>query len=202
MKNNAWTRLKENPTRYSTFKAISLKLGKEEGGSLLWFGVPFCGFLYNRCWIYHVISQLLVLGQHRSTPLVFLWSGCCAYIYFFAWCALHESILANENLKRSCVIMADRCPLCLKNCVMVNHLLLHYDFVADLWNFIFNNAGVLWVIPCTVKHVSLSWLSARPCWHFKGLLIVLPLCIWWRYSVREKQKSVWREFIVFSFFFL
>ena len=37
--------------------------------------------------------------------------------------------------------------MCKKNEKSVDHLLLHYEIVDALWNTIFSNVGLAWVMP-------------------------------------------------------
>ena len=62
-----------------------------------------------------------------------------------------------EQLKKRGRHLANRCPLCGKDEESLDHLLLHYPKVHNLWAFIFTIFGVYWVLPRSIKDTLTGW---------------------------------------------
>ena len=64
------------------------------------------------------------------------------------------TILAIDNLRKRKVLILDWCCLCKSNGESVDHLLLHFPIVFELWSMMFNLFGIYWAmlktgrVPC------------------------------------------------------
>jgi hypothetical protein len=67
------------------------------------------------------------------------------------WLAALGKILTMDNLRKQHVIVIDRCCMCKRNGVSMDHLLLHFDVAYAIWIAFFNCFGLSQVMPrCVV----------------------------------------------------
>jgi hypothetical protein len=79
---------------------------------------------------------------------------------FFAWSAVLGKILIADNLRKRKIIIVDRCYLCKRDGETVDHLLLHCDVASTLWNHVFSQFGMSWVMPRRVVDLFSCWWKA------------------------------------------
>jgi len=71
-------------------------------------------------------------------------------VTFFVWSVALGKILTHDNFRKRNIIVIEWCCLCKKSGESIDHLLLHYEVVRDLWSYILILFGVVWVMPRTV----------------------------------------------------
>jgi hypothetical protein len=105
-------------------------------------------------------------------------------VAFFGWIAALGKILTHDNLRKMSIVVVEWCCMCKKNGESVDHLLLHCEVAARLWNYVFTLFGVEWVMPR-------SFLDVLACWNWMGgrdiskaIWRMVPLCVTW---------CIWRE---------
>ena len=94
-----------------------------------------------------------------------------------------QSLGATFNLRRRGIVMVGWCCLCRCSGENVAHLLLHCLVVRELWNYVFRQFGVDWVISGSILDHMADWRN----WFGKHDLDVwnlVPACVMW---------SLWRE---------
>jgi hypothetical protein len=114
--------------------------------------------------LFNVRSYYNVLIPHDITHFHWksiLWNKVPLRVTFFAWSAILGKILTMDNLRKRHVIVIDWCYTCKKNREIVDHPLLYCEIACALWNTIFNNVGLVWVMP--------SWVvDLYGCWRAQG----------------------------------
>jgi hypothetical protein len=68
-------------------------------------------------------------------------------VSFFVWTAALGNFLQHDNLRRLNILMVEWCCMCKKSGESIDHLLLHFDVVRDLWGYFLILFGVEWVMP-------------------------------------------------------
>jgi hypothetical protein len=68
-------------------------------------------------------------------------------VTFFVWTAGLGKILTLDNLRKENVTLVDWCCMCKKSMESIDHLLLHYKIVRELWSSFFQFFSVDWVMP-------------------------------------------------------
>ena len=80
----------------------------------------------------------LMGGNVENFPIKLIWNNCIpTKISFFAWEVWWGKILTMEQLKKRGRHLANRCPLCGKEEESLDHLLLRYSKVYNLWALCF-----------------------------------------------------------------
>ena len=81
------------------------------------------------------------------------------------------------------MVVVNRCWLCESEGESVDHLLLHCVAASGLWNAFFDQFGLCWVMPRSVKELFASWWSGG---RTRSAVIwkMVPHCIMW---------CIWRE---------
>jgi hypothetical protein len=70
--------------------------------------------------------------------------------------AVRNKIPTIDNLRQRGMIVVNRCWLCELDGESVDHLLLHCGVASALWNVIFSRFGLCWVMPGSVRKLSLA----------------------------------------------
>jgi hypothetical protein len=125
---------------------------------------------------------------------------------FFTWSAALGKILSMDNLRKRHVIVIDRCYMCKRNVESVNHL-LHCEVVCALWNAIFSNFGLSWVMPLQVVDLFVCWWTcsrSRSVVVWKMVPSCLLWCLWRERNDRnfENQERMIEELKTFFFYSL
>ena len=117
-------------------------------------------------------------------------------ISFFTWTTARGKILTCDNLMRRGHVLAGWCCLCKNHWETGDHLLLHCEFVAALWGFVFSMFGIQWVLPAKVLDMLSGWHN----WFGRRSSVIwnlAPLCVMWslwqernRRIFEDKEKSV------------
>ena len=63
------------------------------------------------------------------------------------WSTALDKILTLDNLRKQHIIVINRCCICKRSEEMVDHLLLDCEVASALWNAIFSQFGMAWVMP-------------------------------------------------------
>jgi hypothetical protein len=150
-----------------------------EGRDKLWW-LPY------RKGVFEVKSFYRAFSPHGSGsfPWKSVWkSKAPPRVAFFVWTVVHSKILTLDNLGRRGLVVVNRCWLCEADVESVDHLLLHYAVVRDLWIAFFARFGLCWIIPHSVKELLASWWTAG---RTRSAVVwkMVPHCILWR---------IWRE---------
>ena len=80
-------------------------------------------------------------------------------------------------------MLASWCGMCKNAEETVDHLLIHCRFARQLWNFVFQSAGINWVLPHHVPEMLFGWWN----WIGKrssGVWNLTPSCLMW---------TIWKE---------
>jgi hypothetical protein len=127
-----------------------------------------------------------VLSPPGSIP--FTWKGiwrtkALPRVVFFAWTTVKSKIPTIDNLCRRGMIMVNRCWLCELDGESVDHLLLHCRLANALWNVIFSQFGLCWVMLGLVRELFACWWTGG---RSRSVVVwkMVPLCLMW---------CIWRE---------
>jgi hypothetical protein len=104
-------------------------------------------------------------------------------VAFFMWTVAWGWILTCDNLKKRGFVLAGWCCMCKNAEESVDHLLLHCWAARQLWNFVFQFVGIVWVLPLHVSELLFGWWN----WFGKrssGVWNLIPSCLMW---------TIWRE---------
>lgn len=80
-------------------------------------------------------------------------------ISFFAWEAIKNRILTNDNLMKRGNSLVNRCFLCKCTTESSNHILLRCPYTYHLWSLVYSLSGVHWVMADSVINDLLAWES-------------------------------------------
>jgi hypothetical protein len=100
-------------------------------------------------------------------------------VAFFVWTAALGRILTTDNLRRCRVIVLDYCCLCKRNGESISHLLLHWSFSKEIWNFFFSIFGISWVLPFEIVDLLSCWRGGCRNTRIRKVWDMVPLCIFW-----------------------
>jgi hypothetical protein len=75
----------------------------------------------------------------------------------FEWSAALCKILTVDNVRKRHVIIVDRCYLCKRNGELMDHILLHCDVAFAMWNSLFTQFGLSWVMPKNIIALFACW---------------------------------------------
>jgi hypothetical protein len=120
-----------------------------------------------------------VLSPPGSIP--FTWKGiwrtkALPRVVFFAWTTVRSKIPTIDNLCRRGMIMVNRCWLCESDGESMDHLLLHCKLANALWNVIFSQFGLCWVMLGLVRELFACWwtgVARGVLWFGRWFLCVL-----------------------------
>lgn len=62
-----------------------------------------------------------------------------------------------DVLRRKGMYLPNICLLCYQNEESVSHTLIHCPFSREVWNVMFQEFGLMWVIPQDVPSLLTSW---------------------------------------------
>jgi hypothetical protein len=93
-------------------------------------------------------------------------------------------ILTVDNLRRRGFSLANWCCPCKKNEEFINHLLIHCEYIIDLWHLVLNIFGASWMMPSNI-------LELLHCWKFQGW--GHPKEAIWKVISTFLMWSIWRE---------
>ncbi|KAG6733581.1 hypothetical protein I3842_01G232100 [Carya illinoinensis] len=79
-------------------------------------------------------------------------------------------------MKRDIMVM-DWCYICKKSGESTDHLLLHCEIAMTLWNEVFTQLGLAWVMPAYWRAI---WGNSQ----IASIWKMIPICLWW---------CIWRE---------
>jgi hypothetical protein len=104
-------------------------------------------------------------------------------VAFFAWTAALGKILTLDNIRKRGIVVINGCCMCESEGGSVNHLLLHCGVARTLWNTIFAQFKLCWVMPKSVKELFTSWWTGG---NSQSVIVwkMVPLCLMW---------CIWRE---------
>ena len=105
-------------------------------------------------------------------------------VAFFVWIATLGTILAIDNLRKRKVLILDWCCLCKSNGESVDHFLLHFPIVFELWSMMFTLFGIYWAMPKTVVEFLACWQLKFGHHHNGVILMVVSHCL---------MRCIWRE---------
>ena len=80
--------------------------------------------------------------------------------------------------------MASICPFCRKNEDSLDHILIHYSTIWELWATILSVTGISWACPYMVKDLFYAWSQLPVKKTNRKLWWVVPLCFCW---------AIWKE---------
>jgi hypothetical protein len=63
----------------------------------------------------------------------------------------HRNIITQDNLKKKCFQLVNKCYLCNEVEKTIMHLLFQCSYSCDVWNFFISNLITKWVFPPSVK---------------------------------------------------
>jgi hypothetical protein len=98
-------------------------------------------------------------------------------VLFFTWLATLGKILTMDNLWKRYVIVVEWTCMCKKNGESVDHFLLHCEIVSALWNTIFSNVGLVWVMPYWVVDLFACWRALTGRFQFDVVWKIIPSCL-------------------------
>ena len=97
-----------------------------------------------------------------------------------------------DNLRRCQVVAIDWYCMC-KRGETTNHLLLHCPIASELWNMVFSQFKINWVMPRKVAEAIATWsvMSSR---HRNAVIwSMIPHCLIWGYLAVEECLDFQRE---------
>ena len=97
-----------------------------------------------------------------------------------------------EQLKERGFHLASRCPFCGKSEETLEHIMIHYPLIWDLWAIIFSSFDAIRVRPFLVRDLLSSWgngLGKKP---FRFLWRAVPLCLLWA-TWKERNIVVFED---------
>ena len=117
--------------------------------------------------------SVLLLEKHLEAK------GCFRSCVFCLDCSF-RTILAIDNLCKRKVLILDWCCLCKSNGESVDHLLLHFPIVFELWSMMFTLFGIYWAMPKIVVEFLACWQWKFSHHHNGVILMAVPHCLMWR----------------------
>ena len=88
-----------------------------------------------------------------------------------------------NQLKKRGYHFASICPFCRKNENSLDHILIHYSAIWELWATILSVTRISWACPYMVKDLFCAW-SQLPVKKINRKLWWVPLCFCW---------AIWKE---------
>jgi hypothetical protein len=124
-------------------------------------------------------------------------------VAFFAWSAALGKILTLDNLRKSHVIVIDRCCMFKMNGETVDHL-LHCEIACILWNAIFSRFSLSWIMPLRMVDLFACWWRggcSRGAVVWKMVHSCLMWCLWREQNDRnfEDKEITFEELKTFFF---
>ena len=116
---------------------------RREGEDKIWW-VP------SRKGKFDVKSFYNILARKKAShfPWKSIWhTKAPSIVAFFTWMAVLGKIFTLDNLRKSNIIVINRCCLCKADGETIDHLFLHYEIALSLWHAIFNRFVLSWVMP-------------------------------------------------------
>jgi hypothetical protein len=131
------------------------------------------------------LYKALSTQNYEVFPWKSIWhSKVPSRVAFFGWTAALGKILTHDNLRKRNIVVVEWCCMCKKNGESVDHLLLHCEEAARLWNYVFTLFGVEWVMPRSFHDLLACWNGVGGRDISKIIWRMVPLCVTW---------CIWRE---------
>ena len=129
-----------------------------------------------------------------SFSVIFPWEGIWKvkapqWVSFFIWTAVWDKILIGDNLRRRGFDFVDWYVMCRCYGEIMDHLLLHWEKVHQLWSFAFKSFGVSWFLPRMVLDILFDWWN----WlgkHSSSIWNLVPLCLMWCIWKEHNQQTL------------
>ncbi|PWA76917.1 LINE-1 reverse transcriptase isogeny [Artemisia annua] len=147
--------------------------------------------------------------EHPSGALPSPWSWfvwfkhVLAKMHCFLWLGLHDAIPVKEIFKHRHVSldgMEDLCSWCDAHTESISHLLLHCQWVDEIWKSLFLWWDVNWVMPQNLLQFVLDWNEGMSSGIRKGWKLIGPCTIWYIWFSRNnlifnQKVSCWSKIV-------